>query len=32
MRKGIRDSGIGGLKPDVFEVKCGFCEQPKTES
>ena len=31
MRKIVKDSGTGGLKPDVFEVKCGFGDQLKTE-
>lgn len=26
MKKMVKDHGIGSLKPDIFEVKCGFGE------
>lgn len=28
----VKDNGIGGLKPNISEVKCGFGDQLKTRS
>lgn len=30
MKKMVKDSGVGGLKPDIFEVKCEIGHELKT--